>query len=129
MAWTIYYLSRAILAAALGLCLFLAGLPWWAAAAAGVLAAAAFVWMAHSGRYVVARPGGIAPFRRDERTRQIADIAARATLAIGAIALAGVVLYYYARGQEAVPLEVLSVVIAAGAVTYAIADLWLRRTR
>ncbi len=128
MAWATYYLSRAILAAALGLYMSLAGLPWWAAAAAGALALGAFVWMARSGRYVTVSPGGVAPFRRDERTRHIADIAARAALAVGAAALAGVILYYHARGRQSVPLDVLSGVIAAGAATYGIADLWLRRT-
>ncbi len=129
MAWITYYLSRAILAAAMGLGMFFAGLAWWAAAATGTAVLGMFVWAARGGRYVVVSSGGLTPLRRDERARHIADVAARATLAVGGMALAGVVLYYHARGGDTVPLEVLSVVIAAGAATYGIADFWLRRNR
>ncbi len=123
-----YMVSRAALAAIFGGALYLGGLPWWGAVPAGILVLAFFLATRRSGRYVVEREDGVAPLRRDERSRAIRDKAARNAFIVMTLAVAGLTIAYGRVLDAAVPVPALSVVLALAVATYAASDLCLRRS-
>jgi hypothetical protein len=124
---TRYYLSRAALAAAMGLLFVLTGSPWWAAVLIGGLIFALFLWAPHSGRYAVHPEHGVTALRRDERTQAINDRAARNAFVVSMLVLAGIAIYFGALAPGLVPVTLLNLVLALGALTYFASDAWLRR--
>jgi hypothetical protein len=124
---TRYYVSRAVIALAMGLLFALTGSPWWLAALIGGLVLAFFLWAPLSGRYVVQPENGITALRRDERTQGINDKAARNAFVVSMLALAGISIYFGAVAPALVPVALLNLVLALGALTYFASDVWLRR--
>ena len=122
-----YYLSRALLSAALAALLVLGGLPWWGAVLAGVLVFALFVWAARSGRYVVHPERGVTALQDDEYTRAIRDRAARHGFAALSIVLGGVVLTYGLIARADVPVTVVGGALLLGWVVYFGSDWMARR--
>ncbi|MDD4903964.1 MAG: hypothetical protein PHV11_00550 [Candidatus Bipolaricaulis sp.] len=122
-----YVVSRVGLVAILSVALGFSGLPWWGAVAAGVLALAFFLAVPRSGRYVVASEGGVAPLRRDERSRAIRDKAARNAFVLTLLSVAGLAVAYGRVLRAPVPVAALGGVLGLAAVAYAVSDLCLRR--
>ena len=122
-----YYLSRAIVSAGLAACLALLGTPLWLSAASGMLVFLVFVWMTRSGRYVVNPGFGATALRRDERTQQIVDKAARNAFVVVTLILAGLVVYFGPVEKSDVPVGLLATGLAAGAVGYILSDFWMRK--
>jgi hypothetical protein len=123
-----YTITRASISVAFGGLLALSGLPWWGALLAGGMAFAFFLWAPRSGRYVVDPREGIAPLRRDERTKAIRDQAARNAFSATMVALAAVTIYYGVIAPNDVPVTILNAVLALGLLTYSASDYWLRRS-
>jgi hypothetical protein len=128
MAWTVYYVTRAAIAVAVGTLLGFAGVTWWAAALVSVLVMGFFVWAPRGGRYLTTKDGGAAPFRTDEWTRHVRDVSARNALMVGALGYAVVMVVAVVRDEEAVSLEVLGVLGAVAALAYVATDFWQRRS-
>jgi len=122
-----YVATRSVLSAVLGAALYVAGLPWWGATLAAILAESFFLQAPGSGRYVV-QQGGAAPLRRDERSRAIRDRAARNAFAVTLVVLAGVTIAYDRVLAVPVPTEVLSGVLGLAVLTYAVSEVGLRRS-
>ena len=123
-----YTITRASISVALGGLLALSGLPWWGALLAGGMAFAFFLWAPRSGRYVVNPRDGVAPLRRDERTKAIRDQAARNAFSATMVALAVVAVYYGVIAQNDVPVTILNAILALGLLTFSVSDYWLRRS-
>jgi Ca2+/Na+ antiporter len=123
-----YIVSRAALAAILGVALYAGGIPWWGAVAAGALALVFFLVVLHSGRYVVQDKDGLAPLRRDERSRAIRDKAARNSFVPTILSLAGLTMAYGRFLCAPVPVAALGGVLALAVLVYAASDLYLRRS-
>ncbi len=125
---TRYYVSRAVIALALGLVLAFTGSAWWMAALIGGLVLAFFIWAPHSGRYAVHPEYGFTALRRDEHTQAINDKAARNAFVISMLALAGVAIYFNSAALTAVPVALLTLILVLGALSYFVSDFWLRRS-
>jgi Ca2+/Na+ antiporter len=123
-----YIASRAALAAVLAVALYFGGLPWWSAALAGGLALAYFLWAPRSGRYVVRDQDGAAPLRRDERSQTVTDKSARNGFVVTVLAVAALTMVYGRVLEDSVPVSALVGVLGLAAATYALSDLFLRRT-
>jgi hypothetical protein len=129
MVRNVYYLSRTVVAAAVGALLWLGGLTWWVATMAAVLAMVFFVWAPRGGRYLTRTGGGAAPLRTDEWTRHVRDVAARNALVVGALGYAVVMLVAVARDDETVSVGALSLFGFVVVLAYVASDWWQRRTR
>ena len=123
-----YYLSRALISAALGGLLAIAGSPWWAAALVGATTFALFLWAPVSGRYVVNPERGVTALGRDERSQAIVGVASRNAFGVVMSLLAALTLYFGVINPGSVPVHTLNLVLFLGALTYFASDLWLRRT-
>lgn len=123
-----YVVSRAALAAILGVALYLGGLPWWCGIAAGALALVFFVVVPRSGRYVAKTQDNLAPLRRDERSRAIRDKAARNAFVPTILSLAGLTIAYGRILNAAVPVAATGGVLGLAVAVYAVSDLYLRRS-
>jgi uncharacterized membrane protein YhdT len=123
-----YVVSRAVLAAILGVALCAGGMPWWGAVAAGGLALVFFLVVLRSGRYVVQDRDGLAPLRRDERSRAIRDKAARNSFVLTILSLAGLTIAYGLILCTAVPVAALGGILALSVLVYVASDLYLRRS-
>lgn len=122
-----YYITRTLIAVAFGSLLVLARLPWWSALLVTASVLGFFLWAPRGGRYVVDAKGGIAPMRRDERTKAISDQAARNAFVCTMLALAGATVYFDFITPSDVPVAILSLVLALGMLSYFASDFWLRR--
>jgi len=125
---TRYYVSRTGIALAVGLLFAFMGSPWWVALLIGGLVLAFFLWAPQSGRYAVRPEHGTTALRRDERTQAINDKAARNAFVVTMVPLAGIAVYFHALALALVPVTLLNLVLALGALTYFASDAWLRRT-
>ena len=123
-----YYLSRALISAALGGLLAMTGSSWWIAALVGAAAFAFFLWAPVSGRYVGDPERGVTALGRDERSQAIVGVASRNAFAVTIFLLAALTIYFGVINPGSVPIEVLSLVLFFGALTYFVSDLWFRRT-
>lgn len=123
-----YYLSRALISAALGGLLAMTGSPWWTAALVGAAAFILFLWAPVSGRYVVKPERGVTALGRDERAQAIVGKASRNAFAVTICLVAALTSYFGAINPGNVPVNALSLVLFLGTLTYFITDLWLRRT-
>ncbi len=124
---TAYYISRAVISIAFGALFAVTGSSVWMALLIGGLAFAFFLWAPRSGRYAVHPELGITALRRDERTQGINDKAARNAFVISILALGAITVYFGTFALTDVPLALLKLVIAVGALAYFVSDLWLRR--
>ena len=117
---TRYHLTRAPFAAALGALIVGLGQPWYLGVAVGLGVLIFFLWAPHSGRYLVR--SGVAPMRRDERTRAVAGAAARFAFGVTTLALAGLTLFLYLADRPDVPAPALLGIIALGWIAYLAAE-------
>ena len=124
---TVYYVSRAVISAALGVLLALTGLEWWMAALLGAIAFAFFVWAPRSGRYSVHPELGVTALRRDERTQGINDKAARNAFVVTMLAIAGTAIYFGSIAAVSVPIAMLKWTLVLGVLVYFVSDFVLRR--
>jgi hypothetical protein len=123
-----YYLSRALISAALGGLIAMTGSPWWTAALVGAATFALFLWAPVSGRYVVGPERGATALGRDERAQTIVGKASRNAFAVVMCLLGALVLYFGVINPGSVPVHVLNLVLFLGALAYFASDLWFRRT-
>ena len=124
---TSYYLSRAILALLFAILFIAAGAPWWAGILLGAGIMAFYIWAPKSGRYTVQSEAGVTPLRRDERSRDITNKAARNALLITVLALAFISLYYGNIANSDVPVHILDLIVLLAIASYFISDFWFRR--
>ena len=123
-----YYLSRALISAALGGLLAITGSPWWAAVLVSAAAFAIFLWAPVSGRYVVNPERGTTALGRDERSQAIVGVASRNAYGVVMSLLAALILYFGVINPGSVPIHALNLVLFLGVLTYFASDFWLRRT-
>jgi hypothetical protein len=123
---TWYYVTRLAMVALWLLIATLAGLPVWASAlpAAGMIAY--FVWLPRSGRYVVREDQPLAPLRGDERSQAIRRQAATWAFVVETLLLSAGVIWGVTSHQQGLT-GFLGVVLAAGMLTYLVAQGWLGR--
>ena len=88
---------------------------------------AIFLWLPHSGRYVVRAELGVTALIRDERTQRIADRAARNAGTVTMIATGGVIIYFGLIASAKVPVAVLNFVLLLGILVYWVSDFRMRR--
>jgi hypothetical protein len=119
---TLYYASRAVLAALFGVAFTLGGWPWWAGLAMGVVVFAGFIWYAHSGRYLIDSSTPLFPLRRDARGKSIRDRAVVAAVVVGGLTY--VVLSLAALTMQ-LPFSAGMLTLTIGAATYFVISNWL----
>jgi fatty acid desaturase len=124
-----YYLSRTILSAAVGLFLFITGSSIWTAILIGGLIYAFFLWAPHSGRYSVHPEFGFTALRRDERTQVVNDKAGRNAFIVSLLTICAMDIYFGLLGATHISIGVLKIVLAVGALSYFVSDLWLRKSQ
>jgi Ca2+/Na+ antiporter len=122
-----YYVVRILISAAFGGLLYLGGLPWWLALMTMVFLIVLFLWLPRSGRYVVNHRGGAEVLHRDERSQTITHRAGSIAFAVIMIAIGTLAIYYGIIRPASVPVNWLNLVVALGALSYFLADIWLRR--
>jgi membrane protein DedA with SNARE-associated domain len=124
LAW--YYVTRLAMVALWLLAATVAGLPIWASAlpAAGMIAY--FVWVPRSGRYVVRQDQPLAPMRRDERSLAISGRAATWGFVVETLLVSAGVVWGVLSHQQGL-IGFLALVLAAGTLTYLVAQVWLGR--
>lgn len=124
-----YYLSRAVLSAAIGAFAVFAGSVWWIGIIVGVVSFA-FFWLApRLGRYAVHPEAGVTALRRDERLQAINAAAGLNAFVVSMLGLAGVIIYFGMLSARDVPVMVLEALLILGALVYYSTDFWLRRTQ
>ena len=122
-----YYASRAIVSAALGVLLVLAGSKTWTGVLVGGLAFAWFLAAPHIGRYAVHPEAGAAALQRDERSQRINDAAARNGFVASMLAIGVVIILAVARSASDVPVSLFQWLLILGVVVYYASDFWMRR--
>ena len=124
LAW--YYVTRLAVVALWLLVATVAGLPIWASAlpAAGMIAY--FVWLPRSGRYVVREDQPLAPMRRDERSLAIGRQAATWAFVVETLLVSAGMVWGVLSHQQGLT-GFLGLVLAAGTLTYLVAQVWLGR--
>jgi hypothetical protein len=123
-----YYLSRALISAALGGLFAISGSSWWTSAILGAAAFVFFLWAPVSGRYVVNPEHGVTTLERDERTQVIVGKASRNAFGVMMSLVAALTVYFGVINPGRVPVNTLSLVLFLGALTYFVSDLRFRRT-
>jgi hypothetical protein len=123
-----YYLSRTALSIAFGFLLFLTGSPLLNSIMIGGLLIVLFLYAPHSGRYSVHPEFVLTPLRRDEHTQAINDAAARNAFVVSMLVISAVVIYLGSFGAVNISISIIKVVVAIGALTYFISDVWLRKS-
>jgi hypothetical protein len=123
-----YIISRGILAVAMAGVFAATGTPLWLSAVIGILVFLLFLWLPRSGRYVVRPELGATALRRDERTQQITDKAARNAFVVLGLVVAGGSIYFGAAEPSQVPVGFLTTALTVGALTYFLSDLIMRRS-
>lgn len=125
---SVYYISRAVISAALGVLLALTGFQWWLAVLMSAIVFAFFLWAPRSGRYSVHPEFGFTALQRDERTQIINDKAARNAFVFTMLAVAGIAIYFGSIAPAGVPVGILHWTLILGVLTYFASDLFLRRS-
>jgi len=115
---SLYYISRAIVSIFFGGLFYLSGNSWWTSILIGTVAFIWFLWAPHTGRYAVHPEFGITALRRDERTQQINDNAARNAFVVLGIAVAVLSIYFGSVLQTDVPARILNYALILGGGTY-----------
>jgi hypothetical protein len=122
-----YYVSRALVALALGGLLVLAGSPWWVGAGTGVMAMVWFLLAPRLGRYAVHPEHGVTALRQDERGEAINNAAARNAFVFSMLAVGAVIIYSRAVATDTVAIAVLEGILLLGLLIYYATDFWLRK--
>lgn len=123
---TWYYVTRLALVALWLLVAVVAGLPVWLSVPTAAAMIAYFLWLPRSGRYVVREDQPLAPMRRDERSQAISERAATWAFVVQTLlVVAGIVWGVLSHRQELTGF--LGLVLAAGLMTYLVAQGWLGR--
>ncbi|MBC7233232.1 MAG: hypothetical protein H5T68_08350 [Chloroflexi bacterium] len=122
-----YYVTRGLLILAwLGLMILLKA-HWEIVLFGVVFMIVLYLWLPHSGRYVIRTDKPLSPLASDERERMVSLQAAAYAFAILVILLAAVVIWSGLRGQGMISIELVSTIMAIGLITQFIASLWLHR--
>ena len=124
LAW--YYVTRLVLVALWLFVTMVAGLPLWLSVPTAAAMVAYFVWLPRSGRYVVREDRPLAPMRRDERSRAVSGRAAIWAFVVETL-LAGAGMVWGVLSHQQVLTGFLGLVLAAGMLTYLVAQGWLAR--
>jgi hypothetical protein len=124
LAW--YYVTRLAMVALWLLAATVAGLPIWASALAAAGMIAYFVWLPRSGRYVVRQDQPLAPMRRDERSLAISGRAATWGFVVETLLVSAGMVWGVISHQQGLA-GFLALVLAAGLMTYLVAQGWLGR--
>ena len=125
---SLYYVSRAIVSIVFGILCYISGNLGWMAILIGLAAFAWFLWAPHTGRYAVHPELGVTALRRDERTQQINDHAARNAFVVLGIAIAILSIYFGSVMQTDVPVRIINYALILGLVTYFASDFRLRKS-
>ncbi len=126
LAW--YYLTRLAVVALWLVVAALGGLPPWASVLSAGAMIGYFVWLPLSGRYVVHKDRPLAPMRRDERAREISSKAVQWAFMVQ-ILLLGVGMVWATLSHQDQLGAILGLILAAGMLTYLMAQGWLSRRR
>jgi|GEM_PF-1305908 len=86
-----------------------------------------YLWLPHSGRYVIRTDKPLSPLQRDERERTISFRATAYAFSVLLVLLAAAVIGAGLRGQNTLSIELVSTIIALGMIIQLAANLWLRR--
>ena len=121
-----YYLSRAFISIVLGGLIALTVTPWWISVFVGLVTFVLFLWAPRSGRYADSE-GGVTPLERDERSRAIVGKASRNAFLVTLLLLAALTVYFGVINPGSVSVNLLSLVLFLGMLTYFVSDYWLRR--
>jgi hypothetical protein len=124
LAW--YYVSRLALVALWLLITTVARLPLWLSVPTAAAMVAYFVWLPRSGRYVVREDRPLTPMRRDERGQAVSGRAATWAFVVETL-LAGAGMVWGVVSHQQVLTGFLGLVLAAGMLTYLVAQGWLVR--
>jgi hypothetical protein len=124
-----YYVSRGLIAVALGSILLLGGSPWWVSIGMGGLAMVWFLFAPRLGRYAVHPEHGVTALRRDERAEAINNAAARNAFVASMLALGAVIIYARVAAADAVAILVLEAILLIGVLVYDASDFWMRRAQ
>ncbi|MGC8786846.1 MAG: hypothetical protein ACP5Q1_05415 [Anaerolineae bacterium] len=122
-----YYVTRGLLILAwIGLMILLKAR--WEIVLFGVLFMVGFyLWLPHSGRYVIRADKPFSPLASDERERVISFQAAAYAFAVLVILLAAAVIWSGLHNQDRLSVELVSTIMAIGLITQLIVSLWLHR--
>jgi len=121
-----YYISRVIIALAFGALSLWMGGSWARAIGLTIGALAIFLYLPHSGRYIVRTENSIAPFRIDEYSQRIRNQAARDGFVI--LTLGFFVIQAYGMiTKTGMTANGFTLLFGIGWLTYFISDYWRRR--
>jgi len=126
---TLYYVSRIIITAIFAALLYFTGMLLWQVLLVGGVILALFLWAPHSGRYAIHPEFGITALRRDERSQSINDQAARIAFIVSMLFSGGILVSLGLMGVTSIPIALVMLVPAVGALSYFISDLWFRRSQ
>jgi hypothetical protein len=121
-----YYVTRLALVALWLVVAVAASLPIWLSVPTAAAMIAYFVWLPRSGRYVVRGDQPLAPFRRDERSQALSSRAAAWAFVVETV-LVGAGVAWGVVSQQRGLSGFLGLVMAAGLMTYLVAQAWLSR--
>jgi hypothetical protein len=122
-----YYIPRILIALIFGGLFIAAGLPWWSAVSIAVVMISFFLWAPKSGRYGVQPENGIVPPRLDEYGQMIRNQAARDAFVVTMLVVGGIILYGFIA-QTDVSINLLSLIVGLGWLTYFVSDFRQRRS-
>jgi hypothetical protein len=122
-----YYLTRGLLVLGWMLLMWMLEAKREIILAGSVLMLFLFLWLPHTGRYLVDVSKPFLPLRRDERERAISLRAASYAFATLATLLAVAVLCAGLRAQDSLSLDTVSAILAVGMIVWFVGSLWLRR--
>lgn len=125
---TWYYLTRLAVVALWLVVATVGGLPPWASVLSAAAMIGYFVWLPLSGRYVVSKDRPLAPMRRDERARAISSKAVRWAFMVQILLLGGGMVWATLSHQDQLG-AIFGFILAAGMLTYLVAQGWLSRSR
>lgn len=122
-----YYLTRGLLVLAWVALMILVKARLEIVLLGALAMGAPYLWLPHSGRYVIRTDRPLAPLQRDERERMISWQAGGYALAVLVILLAAAVLGSGLRGQETPSVDLVSAGLGAGMTVWSAASFWLHR--
>lgn len=126
LAW--YYITRLAIVALWLVVAAFGGLPPWASVLSAGAMIGYFVWLPLSGRYVVRKDRLLAPMRRDERTRAVSSKAVQWAFMVQILLLGGGMVWATLSHQDQLG-AILGFILAAGMLTYLVAQGWLSHRR
>jgi len=122
-----YYLTRGLLVVGWVLLMWMLEAKREIILAGAVLVVFFFLWLPHTGQYLVDASKPFSPLRRDERERAISLRAASYAFATLVTLLAVAVLGAGLRAQDTLSLDTVSAILAVGMIVWFVGSLLLRR--